>query len=104
MIRHVVFFSVRATQSREQVRDGLRLLGTIPHSTCFEVGENLKLDQIDNDVDFVVYAEFRSEADLHAFKAHPTYAEATRRVRPLRELRIAADFTSGGEDQAAGRT
>ena len=32
------------------------------------------------------------EAALMAYKAHPTYAEATRHVRPLRELRLAADF------------
>ena len=45
-----------------------------------------KVDQIGNDVDVVVYAEFADEAALAAYKAHPTYAEATRRVRPLREV------------------
>ena len=32
------------------------------------------------------------EAALAAYKAHQIYAEATRRVRPLREIRYAADF------------
>jgi hypothetical protein len=40
----------------------------------------------------VVYAEFADASELAAYKAHPTYAEATRRVRPLRELRLSADF------------
>ena len=54
--------------------------------------QNAKVDQFGNDVDVVVYAEFADEAALAAYKAHPIYAEATRRVRPLRELRYAADF------------
>jgi len=45
-------------------------------------------------VDVVVYGEFADEAALAAYKAHPTYAEATKRVRPLRELRYAADIRS----------
>ena len=52
------------------------------------------LDQIGIEVDGVVYAEFADEAALHAYTAHPTYAEATRRVRPLREVRLAADFAA----------
>ena len=83
--------------------DGLRLLGTIPHVSHFEVTQNRKVDQIGNDVDVVVYAEFDSEAALKAYKAHPTYAEATRRVRPLRELRFAADFEAAEEAIGAVR-
>jgi hypothetical protein len=37
-------------------------------------------------------AEFAGEAALAAWNAHPLYAETTRRVRPPRELRYAADF------------
>ena len=59
-----------------------------------EIGLNEKVDQVANAIDVVVYAEFPDEAALAAYKAHPTYAEATRRVRPLRELRFAADFPS----------
>ncbi|RWB25255.1 MAG: hypothetical protein EOQ42_35210, partial [Mesorhizobium sp.] len=29
---------------------------------------------------------------LAAYKAHPLYQEAIKRVRPLRELRLAADY------------
>ncbi|HZY68350.1 MAG TPA: Dabb family protein [Devosia sp.] len=92
MIRHIVFFTAKAPENLPAILDGLSLLGTIPHVSHFEVTPNRKVDQIANEVDVVVYAEFESEAALRAYKAHPTYAEATRRVRPLRELRFAADF------------
>lgn len=92
MIRHIVFFTAKAPESLPEIIEGLRLLGTIPHVSHFEVTPNRKVDQFGNDVDVVVYAEFADEAALHAYKAHPTYAEATARVRPLREARFAADF------------
>ncbi|MEO6014651.1 MAG: Dabb family protein [Devosia sp.] len=91
MIRHIVFFTAKSPENLPAILDGLKLLGTIPHVSHFEVTENRKVDQIGNDVDVVVYAEFESESALTAYKLHPTYAEATRRVRPLRELRFAAD-------------
>jgi hypothetical protein len=73
-------------------RRGLELLGQIPHALHFEVVRNSKIDLFANDVDVVVYAEFADEAALAAYKAHPLYSDATKRVRPLRELRYAADF------------
>ena len=94
MIRHIVFFTARDPKDLDAIVEGLELLGTIPHSMHFEVVRNSKVDQIGNDVDVVVYGEFADEAALAAYKAHPTYAEATKRVRPLRELRYAADFRS----------
>ena len=95
MLRHIVFFSAAPDVPRGDIVDGLRRLGTIPHVLRFEVAENLRVDQIANVVDVVVYAEFANEAALHAYKAHPTYAEVTRRVRPLRDLRFAADIPAG---------
>jgi len=104
VIRHIVFFTARDPADLDRIVEGLELLGTIPHSSHFEVSRNGKLDQIGNDVDVVVYAEFPDEAALMAYKAHPTYAEATRRVRPLRELRLAADFRAGEARAALKRT
>lgn len=96
MIRHVVFFSAAPGQSVETVREGLMMLASIPHASHFEVGRNLHADAINVTApDLVVYAEFADEAALAAFKAHPTYAACTARVRPLREMRIAADFFAG---------
>ena len=91
MIRHIVFFTAKP-ENLDAVVEGLGLLGQIPHSEHFEVTRNDKVDLYGNEIDLVVYAEFADEAALAAYKAHPLYAEATRRVRPLRELRYAADF------------
>jgi quinol monooxygenase YgiN len=96
MIRHIVFFSAREGQDVEEVRAGLMMLASIPHATHFEVGRNLHTDEINKEApDLVVYGEFADEAALGAFKAHPTYAACTAHVRPMREMRIAADFYAG---------
>jgi quinol monooxygenase YgiN len=72
------------------------MLADIPHARHFEVGRNLQSDAINGTrVDLVVYAEFEDEAALAAYKAHPVYAECIALVRPLRDLRIAADFKAG---------
>jgi hypothetical protein len=93
MIRHIVFFSANEGHSVDVVRSGLMMLAEIPHADHFEVGRNLRTDAITNEApDLVVYAEFTDEAALAAFKAHPTYAACTAHVRPMREMRIAADF------------
>jgi len=93
MIRHIVFFSAADPADVDRIEDGLRMLGRIPHSLHFEVGRNLQSDRIAGArVDVVVYAEFADEAALAAYKADPVYAECIALVRPLRELRIAADF------------
>ena len=96
MIRHVVFFSAADRADIERIREGLMMLAEIPHAQHFEVGRNLQSDQINGTrVDLVVYAEFADEEALAAYKAHPVYAACIARVRPLRELRIAADFRAG---------
>jgi len=102
VIRHIVFFTARDQADLGRIVEGLELLGQIPHSEHFEVVRNAKVDQFGNDVDVIVYAEFADEAALAAYKAHPIYAEATRRVRPLRELRYAADFKA--REKAGGRS
>lgn len=98
MIRHIVFFSAKQGHSVETVREGLMMLATIPHADHFEVGRNLQTDAITSEApdlvvpDLVVYAEFKDEAALAAFKADPTYDACTAHVRPMREMRLAADF------------
>ena len=94
MIRHVVYFSVRSEADRDRVLSGLRLLEANPHALHLEVGENLKLDSLGNEIDFVVYGEFADEAALEAFKAHPVYEASIAMVRPIRDLRIAADIVA----------
>ncbi len=92
MIRHIVFFTANDPATIDTMIGELEALGTIPGVSHFETTRNAKVDQISNEVDIVVYAEFADEAALMAYKAHPTYAETTRRVRPMRELRLSADF------------
>lgn len=94
MIRHIVYFSVSSASDRDRVLDGLRLLEANPHAMHLEVGENLKLDSLGNDVDFVVYGEFTDAAALEAFKAHPSYEASIAAVRPIRDLRMAADIVA----------
>lgn len=72
---------------------GLMKLKSIPHSDCFAVSQNLQTDALTGDaVEVIVYAEFRDETQLAAYKAHAIYQEAIDIVRPLRKLRMAADF------------
>ena len=92
MIRHIVFFSARDIRDLERIRAGLSLLTEIPHATRLEIGENVKTDQLGVEVDLVVYGEFADEAALAAYKAHPIYQRSIDAVRPLREMRIAADY------------
>lgn len=92
MIRHFVFFSAKALENVDAIRTGLSILTGIPHALKLEIAENRKSDPLSSEVDIVVYGEFEDHAALAAYKAHELYAEAIRRVRPLRELRLAADY------------
>ncbi len=91
-IRHVVFFSSKRDEDIERIVDGLSMLKAIPSVRHFEVSRNLNQDGISNEVDVVVYAEFDDEAALSAYRAHPIYEECIKIVRPLRDVRMAADF------------
>lgn len=91
-LRHVVFFSAKNKADIPQIVAGLELLSGIPHSRRFEVRENTQNDALSSEVDVVVYAEFDSAADLAAYKADPIYQASIKAVRPLRDMRIAADF------------
>jgi quinol monooxygenase YgiN len=92
MIRHIVFFTAKSADTIDAICEGLMRLAQIPHSLKFEVSRNSRVDLYGNEIDVVVYAEFVDQAALDAYKAHPIYAEATALVRPLRDLRYAADI------------
>lgn len=91
MIRHIVFFTLREERHREAVRKGLEILTAVPHGRV-EIRPNLAVDAISQPIDFVVYGEFADAAELAAYKAHPLYQRSIDLVRPLRDLRVAADF------------
>ena len=92
MIRHIVLFSAKQSADIEAVRLGLERLKGIPEATHLEVALNGRKDALSGEIDVVVYGEFTDEAALQAYKAHPLYEQATREVRPLRDLRIAVDY------------
>lgn len=95
MIRHIVMFSAKDPKDIGAIEQGLRLLAGIPEPTHFEVSRNLQCDQIANDIAVVVYAEFADTEALARYKQHPLYEEAIRVVRPLRDMRVAADVVAG---------
>lgn len=95
MIRHIVFFTAKRSEDRDTVREGLELLKGIPDCLHLEVAVNRSEDPIPGpSPDVIVYGEFEDEAQLAAYKAHPLYQQSIARVRPLREMRIAADFAA----------
>jgi hypothetical protein len=92
VIRHIVFFSARDPADLARLYDGLKLLTGTRHARRLEVAYNDKADRLGNDVDVVVYGEFDDAEKLAAYKADPLYEQAIAVVRPLREMRVAADF------------
>ncbi|UPK38549.1 Dabb family protein [Bradyrhizobium sp. 186] len=97
MIRHIVLFTAKDKADIDQMIDGLSVLTTIPYARRLEVARNRKPDQLGNDIDVDVYGEFDNETELAAYKAHDRYQESIERVRPLRELRFAADYNVSAE-------
>lgn len=97
MIRHIVLFTAKNKAHIDQIVEGLSILTTIPHARRLEIARNRKTDQLGNDIDVVVYGEFDNETEFTAYKAHDLYQESIRRVRPLRELRFAANYNASAD-------
>lgn len=87
-----MFFSAKDKTDIPRIVAGLELLSDIPHSRVFEVRQNTQSDALSSEVDVIVYAEFDSAEALAAYKADPLYQTSIKAVRPLRDMRIAADF------------
>ena len=92
MIRHIVFFSANSLADVETIFQTLSGYAQIPGVLNFEVARNRKIDGLGNEVDIILHACFESDEALAAYKAHPIYIAGIAKVRPLRELRIAADY------------
>jgi len=92
MIRHIVMFNARNPDDKDKIFEGLKTLEDIQGNWTIEVSRNIKADKIGNDIDFVVYCEFPDEAAMEQYKADPIYAHAITLVRPLRDMRVAADI------------
>ncbi len=85
-------FSAKIPEDIETIYEGLKALEEIQGNWSLEVKKNTKEDQIANEVDIVVYGEFPDQKALECYKADPVYQNAISIVRPLRELRMAADI------------
>ncbi len=94
MIRHIDFFSAKDPADLARLEAGLKPLERIAAAARLEVRRNLACDQLGNEIQIVVYGAFADSTALDAYKADPLYAEAIRVVRPLPELRFAADIPS----------
>lgn len=88
----MVLFTAKDRADTAKIVEGLSLLKDIPYARHIEVTENRRVDQIANEIDVVVYAEFADQDALQAYKSHPNYQRAIDVVRPLREIRQAVDF------------
>ena len=93
MIKHIVFFTAKNADDVDAVYNGLKILETIECDGIIRIHRNLKIDQIGNDVDVIVYGEFKDSEAMQAYKSHATYQKSIERVRPLRDMRVAANFT-----------
>ncbi len=94
MIRHVVLFSANPGE-KDKLLLGLKKLEALVDESLaekLEVKENLKLDTYSQECDVIVYGEFLSQDQLDKFKAHSIYQDCIKVVRPIRDLRIVADF------------
>ncbi len=94
MIRHVVLFSANPGE-KDHLLIGLKKLEALVDEDLaekLEVKENLKLDTYSQECDVIVYGEFLSQDQLDKFKAHSIYQDCIKVVRPIRDLRIVADF------------
>ncbi|WP_026480438.1 Dabb family protein [Ahrensia sp. 13_GOM-1096m] len=92
MIRHIVLFTAKHDGNIDPIRKGLQVLTQIPHAQHLEIALNRKSDPKSKEVDVIVYGEFADDAALAAYKAHDLYAVSIQNVRPLREIRMAADY------------
>lgn len=92
MIRHIVFFSAKNKEDAEKIATTLEGYSVIPGVKSLEIGRNQKVDGLANDVDVVLNACFETAEDLAAYKEHPVYQAGIDVVRPIRDMRIAADY------------
>ncbi len=91
MIRHIVLFSAKNKNDIDTVYNGLKQLESIEGNWLLTITKNKKVDQLENEIDVVVYGEFPDQSALDTYKAHPIYQECINIVRPLRDIRIAVD-------------
>ena len=97
MIRHIVSFRMRSTDSAEKARDiaSMResligLIGVVPDLTCIDVHGDLNM--VPGHWDAVLISEHPSIASLEAYQAHPAHREVVALINNLVDDRAVVDF------------
>ena len=93
MIRHIVLFRARKSEDIQAMYDGLERLIAIKDANVLEVKLNERKDSWSDEIDVIVYGEFKDLAALNKFKESPVYKDTIKIVKPLRDIRITADYT-----------
>lgn len=98
MIRHVVMWKLKSEDEGEsravnQQKMKIRLEkleDKIPHILSLEVGTNISTEDTTHDI--VLCTEFRSLADLDAYREHPEHRAVAEFIRQVTESRAALDY------------
>lgn len=96
MIRHIVLFSLAATEEAQRASDTAAmkqrlegLVGTIPGLRTLTVSRDL--GEADDHFDIAMVSEHDDKAALEAYKAHPAHVEARAFVRSVVNRRAILD-------------
>ena len=97
MIKHIVSFRMRSTDSTQKSRDIasmtaalVALGGVIPDVTEIEVHSDLNM--VSGHWDAVLISEHPSNTSLEAYQVHPAHREAVTLINSLVEDRAVVDF------------
>ena len=92
MIKHIVMWKLRDKADAVEIKARLEALnGKIPGLIKIEAGIDFLGSEQSADV--VLYSEFKSEADLKTYIAHPAHQEAVAVIVPLVSERRVADYS-----------
>jgi hypothetical protein len=93
MIKHIVLWKLHDRGNAGLIRQTLEALpARIPQIHKLEVGTGMPAGDFSADV--ALYSEFRTEADLRTYIAHPAHQEAVAIIVPLVSERRVADYSA----------
>lgn len=94
MIKHIVFFKLKASTTREKakglVRDLSRLKEKIPQVCFLEVA--FDIGKKHNSHDIVLYSHFESLEDLEIYSVHPEHIKVVQDVKNICESSCKVDY------------
>lgn len=94
MIKHIVFFKLRESTTREQALELAKSLsdlkGKIPQVRFMEVA--FDIGRKHNSHDIALYSHFNSLEDLEAYSVHPDHVLVVNQVKQLCEASCKVDY------------